>query len=1587
MTRTIDDIWNSPPASDDEERSDRTIDEIWNSVPSEVESRRKEDFWDMVMEREPKTGPRFTDQTDDQLREQILSTRPAQWFHHPGEAIRGIPRGAANTAIAALAGGTQLAGEALNLAGVDYDVVDWARETAKAAQGAVNRAVPASPGMEDSWAAAIGEGLGSAGVSIPAAIAGGPAGLAAFGGTAMYSSTYDQARELGATPDQARWWARLSGLVGGATEPAGGVLPAIRMFERANRASGNKLLPGILKAGSREALQEMVQETPDELGLRQAYIEERTLFDSLKAIGEAGALGGIVGVLLPGMGAAAQGSLGLARVVQERGLFRKKVEVEPAAAEDGITLEAEGPPVNPMDLPPELAHLKPGETVLTDYGREIAAKEARPEGSDAKLLADYRARKAAGQKDPMPNADAFEEAGLGRPTRKERAAIIKELETKETTSEPGGTQRPQGPDDAAVRQAEPQAEAAKAQAGQAAPQGSSVLTPAAAARAAGDVDSILAPPPSPEAEANERRAVGGYNAAVDRDRVERGRPPLISTLRKSNPQVFDEAMRVMEANSHAQDALLLELQTKPRPVFPYEHIMLLHRYADVSNEYHKAVDRQERATAAGETAQMAELDATIELLDGQLSAVEEAMRATGTLGGQSQQIRQLVMFDDYSFERMKVRERKSRGVDRLTKEQTEQVRAEAKAIAELQRQLDEKQKTIDDLERQKAVDAAIAAERKASEPKRTTRRAKAKTEIEAAWKELEGVLSAKLFSNPLDPEVIAAGVKLARAYIRAGVATWKDFREAMVARIGEEKAAKAHDAMAQAWQTAVNQERPKKPTKLDSNAAMTRYATRLLRFFINSGIDDRTRLIDAVHAEMAKAVPGLTRRQAMEALSGYGQFRPLSKEEVEKRRRQVRGEVQQLLKLEDMSKGQAPPRMGVEMPEPGDEWRRLLQQVNEMKRRGGFDVTDPARQARTALQAWNKRLDHQIADLETEIRDLRRNVPTKTKLAATAEIKKKQERIDLLRGVRDDVFGRPELSDEQRLQLAEKAVERAAAKTKQRLETGDLDPRPPGKKVLRSERLNALRDEHEALKAQLAYFRALNNPKLTPDERALRGLKAAKLRTYADYSERIAKGDYEPRKRKKTKLDEEVEWIAANIEKKKKEFRRRLEANRRARRTKVQVVTETTGELLFHVQRALAFGLDFGFLGLHAGGALAGHPIRTSRQFVESLRAWNELSDVQLRNIVANRPNAKSGLDKRSGLDKTFSDPAGALGRQEELVMGHLVDRIPILRNMNRIWSTFLNAVRASYADTMWANLEARAEITDERAGVIANAVGVATGRGRYGRTKIGEWTLDLDGALTLLNAIFLAPRWVASRFQIVLGQPLWHGDSHTRRVIAEEYARTIAGITAFTSLVYLSMYALRGAPGDDKDWDINFNPFAQDAGIRIGTRSFDPFMGLRQATTVIGGLGGAVLSKLLYGEFGAIGFERPASDTAKRLLRYKLAPVPGAVYSYFHGTLPDGRPATPWELTKQLAIPVNARDIYTNLVKSGMPEEKALSAVVMFGLLVRVDEMEPAERAMWLNRGIERQPDESDARFKARLERLQERKRRARRIAVREAG
>jgi len=335
----------------------------------------------------------------------------------------------------------------------------------------------------------------------------------------------------------------------------------------------------------------------------------------------------------------------------------------------------------------------------------------------------------------------------------------------------------------------------------------------------------------------------------------------------------------------------------------------------------------------------------------------------------------------------------------------------------------------------------------------------------------------------------------------------------------------------------------------------------LAKYFITQGITERDALVKEVHNVIKGIIPGITLRETMDAISGYGKFKPLSKDEVLVKLRDLKGQMQQVAKLQDMQAGRAPLKTGIERRTPTDEERRLIKQVEEMKKELGIKAIDPEKQLKSALDAVKTRLSNQIKDLEYQIETRQKIVKTKTGLTYDAEAKRLQKQRDDLKKQFDDIFGKTEITDDQRINMAIKVVEKSIVEYTRRINENDLTPAAKRTPV-QSEQLNKLREERDSLKAKVKELRDLAKPKRTPEEIALQRLKTRLTNESKKLTDKLEKLDLQKSGKRTTILDAEGRKLKADRDTLKATFDAAVNAS--------GVVTREEADRLIELSKAMS---------------------------------------------------------------------------------------------------------------------------------------------------------------------------------------------------------------------------------------------------------------------------------------------------------------------------------------------------------------------------------------------------------------------------------
>lgn len=487
------------------------------------------------------------------------------------------------------------------------------------------------------------------------------------------------------------------------------------------------------------------------------------------------------------------------------------------------------------------------------------------------------------------------------------------------------------------------------------------------------------------------------NAQVDRERSLRGLPPAVQPARRAFGEVWDRAMAMIDQDPGVVDRLIDSLRKTPRALTDLEDAMLLHRQVDLQNEYGKATRDLAQAYDDGRTDAVAQEKLRVAQISDKLLDLYNVGKRVGTETGRGLNARKMMANEDFSLAQMELDKRLANEGKPLTDAQRAEIQQLHDKIAATQKAYDDyvaaTQERLSKLEADKAI-----AELKAKQAPAFDRRVLAKAEaivsrMEKAAEPAAQRLRERLarMSAGVDPTIVMDAAIVGSAKIARMGLDLARFTDEMVREFGE----KLRPMIGEIWQasndmldkaTAAEPETRKvirKATLAQVKEAVTKtvrdkasagkldeitwQVQQLARALVKEGVSDREQLIDEVHRVLQDAIPGISRRQTMDAISGYGDYKQLSKDEITVKLRGMKGEMQQLSKLEDMAKGQPPLKSGVERRTPTEAERKLIKEVNDAKAKFQVPVSDPETQLKSALDTLKTTLRNRITDYEDRI--------------------------------------------------------------------------------------------------------------------------------------------------------------------------------------------------------------------------------------------------------------------------------------------------------------------------------------------------------------------------------------------------------------------------------------------------------------------------------------------------------------------------------------------------------------------------------------------------------------------------------------------
>ncbi len=318
-------------------------------------------------------------------------------------------------------------------------------------------------------------------------------------------------------------------------------------------------------------------------------------------------------------------------------------------------------------------------------------------------------------------------------------------------------------------------------------------------------------------------------------------------------------------------------------------------------------------------------------------------------------------------------------------------------------------------------------------------------------------------------------------------------------------------------------ETTKQPFVSISEYGKIKIPEKIIRDYVEQGITDINDLSQRILEDIIEEYPDVTERQIRDAITRYGKTVNPSPDEIDAQIRKMKRIGKIVSGLEDAYSGKRPLRSGLQRDVLTPEERKMQRELKELLRDIPMDEADLQKTWKTALDAIKTRLGNQITDLENQIANREKRKPEKTPIEYDQDAKDLRAKVDSLKEALDEIVGKPELTEEQKIQKAVNGLEKSIESLTEQIANKQLEYKKRPSPIV-SDEITRLRNQQKALRAEILQMR--KDAGIVEKKR----LETAKLRAQNQITElqkRIAEKDYAKREVSKIIPDDELTKLKA----------------------------------------------------------------------------------------------------------------------------------------------------------------------------------------------------------------------------------------------------------------------------------------------------------------------------------------------------------------------------------------------------------------------------------------------------------------------------
>jgi|TARA_Y100000296_G_C5180124_1_gene264337 hypothetical protein len=639
----------------------------------------------------------------------------------------------------------------------------------------------------------------------------------------------------------------------------------------------------------------------------------------------------------------------------------------------------------------------------------------------------------------------------------------------------------------------------------------------------------------------------------------------------------------------------------------------------------------------------------------------------------------------------------------------------------------------------------------------------------------------------------------------------------------------------------------------------------VIRQLVANGINDIDVLAQTIIDEYL-ADEDVTLREVRDAITGYGKTINPTQDELSQEISRLKNLGRVLSGMEDVKQGQRPKRSGLQRRKKTDEERRKERELKEAMRDLPLDESDLESKWKTQLDTIKSRLKNQIRDLQEQIDNKERRKPDRQPIEYDQEAKDLIAERDALKQTLDNLVGAPELSYEQKVKLAESAVERSIEKLEESIRLNNLAFKE--KTSVTSAKLEALRAKQKALKEELSKMREESG--MLEKQQIERRKKAVEKRL-KQLQEKRKNKDYSKKERKPLPEDAELRELQRQYRKEKELYDKEAYAEELRNMHPAKKLWKQFVNLL-GLQRVLLATGEFSFVFLQNAVPTVNmalrNPVKLANIIAKTVKSYSNTKYEQDYAKMENSDLYDLAVEMRLALTRTnykleakeeafqsdmvtsafkllgqsldfdgkkkltlFDTVAKVLGistkDKQRYSIGEQVENANPFAAMERFTSTYGNHIKMDLFAKGVRKLEAEGKNPidhKEDYKRLSNAINTLTGRASLGR---------FDSISPELNALFFSVRFATSTFNKL--NPFWYGvvlrDSENPGKPSVAQKMAISQMITYVATTTAFILAVQALGGEDDEGEnivqIETNPTSSDFGkLKIGNIRFDPWGG-----------------------------------------------------------------------------------------------------------------------------------------------------------------